>query len=163
MAVNWVLAVRGVQVVLSVVVLGLMGYVVSSWWTAHWRQSSPTEINFMVATPVWSILALPVLAIVPWKIPRTTETMVAKIAFLVLEWITMLFWMGGFIALALFLNDRICFGTVCNIAKAATVISAIQWAAWAATASWGMFFFFRVAMKGGVRKLDRKVEMHQGV
>jgi hypothetical protein len=39
----------------------------------------------------------------------------------------MLFWFGGFIALAAFLGDRFCVGRVCNAAKAATAFAAFEW------------------------------------
>lgn len=84
----------------------------------------------------------------------------------------MLYWFGGFIALAVFLSDRICFGTVCDVARASTAISAVNWLVWAVTFGLGVM---RV-VKGGsggwsLRKKSSlgagveggKVEMHQGV
>ncbi|KAF2688594.1 hypothetical protein K458DRAFT_400752 [Lentithecium fluviatile CBS 122367] len=163
MAINWVLPVRGVQVTLSCVVLGLMVYV-ASWWTSHWRQMSPVEVNFMIFSPVWSLLALAALIVVPWKMPYVAQNSGPKIGLLVLELVTTLYWFGGFIALAVFLNDRICFGTVCSVAKAGTAISALNWVAWMATLVLGVvrLFFKRGAASGGV-KGEPKVEMHQGV
>ncbi|KAH7117948.1 hypothetical protein B0J11DRAFT_96126 [Dendryphion nanum] len=162
MAVNWVLPVRSVQAVLSVTVLGLMGYV-ASWWSSHWRQFSPTEVNFMIFAPAWSILALCALTVVPWKMPHVADQTIPKIALLALEGLTMLFWFGGFIALAVFLSDRICFGTVCAVAKAGTAISAFNWAVWAA--SW-VLCMLRTFNRGSAtvsKGSEPKVEMHQGV
>jgi len=43
------------------------------------------------------------------------------------ETLTMLFWFAGFVALAVFLGDRVCFGHVCSAAKAAAVFGAFEW------------------------------------
>lgn len=81
----------------------------------------------------------------------------------------MVYWFGGFIALAVFLSDRICFGAVCNVARASTAISAVNWLVWTATFIFGVV---RTAKGGwGLRMKNRlgrgveggKVEMHQGV
>lgn len=158
---NWVLPVRGLQALLSLVVLGLMAYV-ASWWSSHWRQLSPTEVNFMIFSPVWSLVALAVLIVVPWKLPRAADAQVPKLLLLVLEGVTMLYWFGGFIALAVFLSDRICFGTVCSVAKAGTAISAFQWVAWAVTTVFSVLRTFKGGARAG-RGGEPKVEMHQGV
>lgn len=136
---------------------------VASWWTTHWRQMSPVEVNFMIFSPVWSLIALPALTVVPWMMPRIAQATIPKIGLLVLELVTMLYWFGGFIALAVFLRDRICFGAVCNVAKAGTVISALNWAAFAVTFIFNIVGLFR---KGGGKSMgvsEPKVEMHQGV
>lgn len=39
----------------------------------------------------------------------------------------MIFWFAGFIALAVFLGDRLCYGDVCSAAKAADVFAAFEW------------------------------------
>ena len=39
----------------------------------------------------------------------------------------MIFWFAGFLALAVFLSDRVCFGHVCSAAKAAAVFGAFEW------------------------------------
>ncbi|KAF2640791.1 hypothetical protein P280DRAFT_327544 [Massarina eburnea CBS 473.64] len=162
MAISWVLPVRGVQFALTVTVLGMMGYV-ANWWQTHWRQMSPVEVNFLIFAPVWSLLALPVLTIVPLKFPRATESAGPKYGLLALELITSLYWFGGFVALAVFLNDRICFGAVCSVAKAGTAVSAINWAAWTVTLVAGIVGLFRRGGSGMGKSAEPKVEMHQGV
>ncbi|CAI6333908.1 unnamed protein product [Periconia digitata] len=163
MAINWVLPVRGVQFALSATVLGMMAYV-ASWWSSHWRQMSPVEVNFMIFSPIWSILALAALIVVPMKFPSMAEQTGPKIGLFVLELVTSLYWFGGFVALAVFLNDRICFGTVCSIAKAGTAISAINWAAWAATlVATVIRVFFNKGASMSKAPGAPKVEMHQGV
>lgn len=90
----------------------------------------------------------------------------AKIGLLTLEGLTMLYWFGGFIALAVFLSDRICFGTVCDVARASTALSGFTWLAFAVT--W-VFGIVQMVKGGGwtIRKKssggEPKVEMHQGV
>lgn len=133
--VNWIHPVRGVQAVLAIVVLGLMGYgnstpvqrppffspqdflitdneIVASWWTSHWRQISPTEINFLVFAPAWSLFALVPLLLIPLKFNHVLNTPAGRYGIVALEGLTMLFWLGGFVALAVFLSGRICFGMV---------------------------------------------------
>ena len=39
----------------------------------------------------------------------------------------MVFWFAGFVALAVFLGDRVCFGHVCSAAKAAAAFGAFEW------------------------------------
>jgi hypothetical protein len=123
---------------------------------------SPVEVNFMIFSPVWSILALVALIVVPWKMPYAAQNTGPKIGLLVLELMTTLYWFGGFIALAVFLNDRICFGTVCSVAKAGTAISALNWVAWMVTLVLSVIrVFFNKGASGPAAA--SKVEMHQGV
>lgn len=118
----------------------------------------------MIFSPVWSLLALAALTVVPLKFPHVADAKMPKLLLLILECVTMLYWFGGFIALAVFLSDRICFGTVCSVAKAGTAISAFNWVAWAVTAGASGASMFRRARSGGMRMGgEPKVEMHQGV
>jgi hypothetical protein len=80
---------------------------------------------------------------------------------MMLEAWTMLNWFGGFIAMAVFLTDRICFGTVCAIAKAGVAISAFNWLSWTYTT---VFLAIRLYKRGGIgSSSEPKVDMHQGV
>ncbi|KAH7412174.1 hypothetical protein DE146DRAFT_642472 [Phaeosphaeria sp. MPI-PUGE-AT-0046c] len=167
MAVNWVIPVRAVQGVLSLTVLGLMAYV-SSWWATHWRQSSPMEINFLIFAPSWSVLALAALVVVPMKFSHMLSSKGAKMGLLALEGLTMLYWFAGFIALAVFLSDRICFGAVCDVARASTALSAVTWLSFAVTFVFGVVQMVKGGSGGwSIRKKssggEGKVEMHQGV
>jgi hypothetical protein len=116
----------------------------------------------MIFSPVWSLLALAALVVVPWKMPYAAQNSGPKIGLLVLELFTTLTWFGGFIALAVFLSDRICFGTVCSVAKASAAISALNWVAWMVTLILSVIrVFFNKGASGAVTA--PKVEMHQGV
>jgi hypothetical protein len=117
----------------------------------------------MIFSPVWSLLTLAVLMVVPWKMPRIAESPVPKALLVGLEGLTMLYWFGGFIALAVFLSDRICFGTVCSVAKASTAISAFSWVVWVVTAAWNVKLLFDGRLRRGGAGMEPKVEMHQGV
>jgi hypothetical protein len=95
----------------------------------------------------------------------------AKCGILALEGLTMLYWFGGFVALAVFLSDRICFGTVCDVARASTAISAVNWLVWAVTFVFGVVQMVKGGQGGwsfgrqsvGKEAGSGKVEMHQGV
>lgn len=128
MAFNFTLPMRIAQAVFTIVVLGLTAYV-CDWWTSHWHANSPAEINFLIFTSVWTILALVYLVVAPARFPAAAH----KFGILAAEALTMLFWFAGFIALAVWLDDRVCFGSVCASAKAATVFSAFEWLVFAGT------------------------------
>jgi hypothetical protein len=93
----------------------------------------------------------------------------AQIGLLALEGLTMLYWFGGFVALAVFLSDRICFGTVCDVARASTAISAVNWLVWTVTFGFGVFTMVKGGSGSGWTigkkqpQMQGKVEMHQGV
>lgn len=116
----------------------------------------------MIFSPVWSLLVLAPLVLVAFKPPRVLQGFAPQCALAFVEALTMLYWFGGFIALALFLSDRICFGTVCQVAKAGTAMSALNFVAWAATCILGAIRLVRG--RGRMpRPNEPKVEMHQGV
>jgi hypothetical protein len=87
-------------------------------------------MSFLVFTPVWSLTALIALIAIQFKFTQLTATPAGRYGVLALEGTTMLFWFAGFVALAVFLADRICFGQVCNVARAGTVIGGFSWAMW---------------------------------
>ncbi|KAF1835264.1 hypothetical protein BDW02DRAFT_597520 [Decorospora gaudefroyi] len=164
MKISWIHPVRALQAALSIVVLGLMSYV-SSWWSTHWRQSSPSEINYLIFAPAWTILALAPLLLIPLKYSHLQDRGLVKWALLGLEGMTMLFWFSGFVALGVFLSGRICFGMVCDVARASTAISAVSWLAWTVTF---VFSVIGVVKGGGMRfgktvPASKEVDMHQGV
>lgn len=86
---------------------------------------SPSQINFLIFDAVWTMLVLLYLIIVPWRFDYSIANHI--FAILTAELLTMIFWFAGFIALAVFLADRVCFGHVCSAAKAAAVFGAFEW------------------------------------
>ncbi|XP_014561861.1 hypothetical protein COCVIDRAFT_22157 [Bipolaris victoriae FI3] len=168
MAMSWMLPARAAQAVLSIVILGLMAYV-SSWWSSHWRQSSPIEINYLIFAPAWSLLTLaPLMLISLGKFTHLAEQTTMKWALLGIEGMTMLFWLSGFVSLGVFLNGRICFGMVCDVARASTALSAISWFTWMATFGLGVMSIIK-GRKAGPASAGKKpygneeIKMHQGV
>jgi hypothetical protein len=141
------------------------------WWSTHWRQSSPSEVNFLIFAPSWTVLALGALIVVPLKFSHMLSSKGARIGLLALEGLTMMYWFAGFVALAVFLSDRICFGTVCDVARASTAVSAVNWLVWAVTFAFGVFqmvkggngWSFGKNSDAGRGVGSGKVEMHQGV
>ena len=96
---------------------------VANWWSGQWHQFPPSEVNFLIITAAWTLLALAYLVIAPARFPAAAH----KSGILAAEALTMLFWFAGFVALAVFLSDRVCFGIVCNVAKAGAAFAAFEW------------------------------------
>ncbi|PSK57812.1 membrane associated domain-containing protein [Elsinoe australis] len=135
---RFMLPLRIVQAVFTFIVLVMTAYV-AHWWAGYWRAMSPSQINFLVFTSVWTILALIYLVLSQWRFERFAH----KYAILGVETLTMLFWFAGFIALAVFLSDRVCFGNVCNSAKAAAAFAAFEWVFFAITTTMATIHVFR--------------------
>ncbi|KAI5242063.1 WLM-domain-containing protein [Aureobasidium subglaciale] len=114
---NFILPIRIAQLILALLVLGTSAYVASVY------NSSPSEINFLVFTSIWTLLALIYLSLTSWKLERFAHPWIIC----GVESLTMLFWFAGFIAAAVFLGDLItCAGKACSSAKAATVFAAFE-------------------------------------
>lgn len=69
--------------------------------------------------------------------------------------------------MAAFLGNRICFGMVCDVAKAGTVIAVFGWAMWGGSWVWGVWSLWKERGLGGkeevVEAKTNGVDMHQGV
>jgi hypothetical protein len=123
-------------------------------------QSPPTPMSFLVFAPVWSLAALIALVVVQFKFTHLTASPAGRYGLLALEGTTMLFWFAGFVALAVFLADRICFGQVCDVARAGTVIGGLSWAVWMGSFVMGVWEM----VKGGKveKPVAKEVEMQEG-
>ncbi|GAM82615.1 hypothetical protein ANO11243_005970 [Dothideomycetidae sp. 11243] len=121
----FMLPIRVVQFVFTIIVLGLVGNIVND------EYASPSQINFMLFTSIWTFLALIYLVVSQLKF----EQFAHKFAILAVEALTMLFWFAAFIALAALLGDvGSCYGNnICGEAKAATVFGAFNWLLFAFT------------------------------
>ncbi|KAH9832727.1 Membrane-associating domain [Teratosphaeria destructans] len=156
-----VLALRIAQAMLALIVLGLAAYV-ANWWSGYWHSSSPSEVNFLIFSSVWSVLALLYLIIVPWRFSETA--LHHKFAIFGIEAATMIFWFAGFVALAVFLSDRVCFGHVCAAAKATAVFAAFEWALFVATFTMASLHVMRTRGRmGRIGKADPNVNVAEGV
>ncbi|KAK5108184.1 hypothetical protein LTR62_008715 [Meristemomyces frigidus] len=156
-----VLALRATQSILAIIILALTGYV-AHWWTQYWRALAPSQINFLVFSSVWTILALLYLIVVPWRFSETVAH--HKFAILGMEMLTTLFWFAGFVALAVFLSDRVCFGHVCAAAKAACVFAAFEWALFAGTTAMAVLHVLRTRGRTSTSaKADPNLNLQEGV
>jgi len=138
---NFMLPLRGAQATIACIIMGFTAYV-SNWWSKYWRDMSPAEINFLLFGSVWTLVSL--IYLVGTTVPQLRLSRFAnRHAILALEALTMTFWFGGFVALAVFLSARVCFGNVCNVAKAGVAFSALQWLLFGATTAYNAMFVFR--------------------
>ncbi|TKA80805.1 hypothetical protein B0A55_01605 [Friedmanniomyces simplex] len=157
-----VLALRVAQTILALITLGLTAYV-ANWWSNYWHAISPSQINFLVFASVWTLIpALLYLILVPWRFSDTRAH--HKFAILGMETLTMLFWFAGFVALSVFLSDRVCFGHVCSAAKAAAVFAAFEWLLFAGTTAMAVLHVLRTRGRmsnGG--KADPNLNIQEGV
>ncbi|KAH9882226.1 hypothetical protein J1614_001398 [Plenodomus biglobosus] len=122
-----VLGLRGVQLLFSLIVLGLSAYLIDSYW---W---SPHSVNFMLFTSLWTFLAVAYLALAPTRFPRAAH----KFAILGVEFLTMLFWFAAFVAVAVRWGNT-AWGsanrsTFYGCGVAAIVFSAFLWLTFAVT------------------------------
>jgi hypothetical protein len=153
----------------------LLTTAVSNWWANYWRDMSPTEVNFLLFSSVFSLITTVYLTLAALnKLPAIAAN---RFALLAADAITMMFWFGGFIALAVFLSSRVCFGNVCNVAKASVAFGAFNWYAlvlkvlekqrltsmnrllFAATTAWAGLYTFRA--RRGAAPPTKNVEMAQ--
>ncbi|KAF2829065.1 hypothetical protein CC86DRAFT_345520 [Ophiobolus disseminans] len=130
-----VLGLRGVQVLFSVIVLGLTAYLIDAyngpWDGAGW---SPHSVNFMLFTSIWTLLAVAYLVLSPTRFPRAAH----KYAIGAVEFLTMLFWFAAFVAVAVRWGDAYWGywgrkGTFYQSGVAAIVFSAFLWLTFVAT------------------------------
>lgn len=87
---------------------------------------SPASVNFLLFCAVWALLALLYLSFAPF-LGFLERSKWAKMSSLVVEALTTMFWIAGTVALAIFLSKRVCFGSVCTAARAATAFGAMEW------------------------------------
>ncbi|KAJ0124910.1 hypothetical protein J7T55_006253 [Diaporthe amygdali] len=136
-----ILALRAVQGVFAVIILGLSAYV-ANWYNVDTLTSSPSQVNFLVFVPLFSLISIAYLEAVPKFMPKLSHPW----AVLALEVTNVLFYFAGFVALAVFLTHLLfCRGAVCGSARAATVFSSFNFVLWTATAA----LTIKDALKGG--------------
>lgn len=122
-----VLGIRGVQVLFSIIVLGLSAYIVDAWTNGLWD-----SFNFMVFTSVWTLLAVAYLVLAPTRFPAAAH----KYAIAAVEFITMVFWFAAFVAAAVVFRRAFWYshsGSFYGSGVAAIVFSAFLWLTFVAT------------------------------
>ncbi|KAI9752969.1 MAG: hypothetical protein M4579_005401 [Chaenotheca gracillima] len=155
MAFNFTLPIRIVQAIFNVIVLGLTAYVAN--WYNHPRTSggSPSEVNFLIFTSIWTFFALAYLILSPWLMPKIAH----PYGVLAAEAVTMIFWFAGFIALAVYISDflYLCAGNVCSSIKAACVFGAFEWLLWSASTVLAAMQVYRSRGRGTVKPMDTNI------
>lgn len=117
---------RIAQGILALVVLSLSAYV-AFWYNRETLSSSPTQINFLIFVPIFSFISILYLEITPRYVPKASH----PYGHLAFETANLLFYVGGFAALTIFLNKLLfCRGPVCAAARADVVFSAFGWILW---------------------------------
>ncbi|POS78945.1 hypothetical protein DHEL01_v202658 [Diaporthe helianthi] len=131
MALGYISIAHIVAGVFSIIELGLTAYVVSLYdgrWDngySYYGSNSPDRVNFMVFNSVWSLLVLVYIGLTPLYITSIFH----RLAALVLEALTMIFWFAGSIALAVFIGVPRCLGnTFCGTIQAAVAFGFFLWA-----------------------------------
>lgn len=99
--------------------------IVVHWWRDYWHSFSPSPLNFLIFASVWTFLALAYLIIVPWRFSHTKAH--HKYGIFGVEALTTTFWFAGFLAVAVWLSGRPCWGSVCSAAKVSAVFAAFEW------------------------------------
>lgn len=125
MAYGFVGIVHIAAIIFAIVELGLTGYLVSVYDSSYDRDASPSILNFMLFNSVWSILVLAYIGLTPLYYTRIFH----RLASLALEWITMIFWFAGSIALAVYVGGPYhCTNSFCNSIEAAIAFGFFLWA-----------------------------------
>jgi len=131
-----ILGLRGVQVVFSLIVLGLTAYLIDQYRGAYYYYGdrwSPASVDFMLFTSLWTLLAVAYLLLVPTRFPKFAH----KFAIAAVEFVTMIFWFAAFVAVAVRWGDAYrgvdARGTFYGCGVAAIVFSAFLWLTFVAT------------------------------
>jgi len=133
MAFTWLSIVHAVAAVFAIIELGLTGYVASAFDATYWSgygygyggDRSPPVVSFMIFNSVWSLLVLAYVGITPIYMTSIFH----KLAALVLNVITTIFWFAGSIALAVALGAPLNCGSnhVCGSWEAAIAFGFFLW------------------------------------
>ncbi|KAK3939158.1 marvel domain-containing protein [Diplogelasinospora grovesii] len=113
-----------IAVVFAIIELGLMAYVVTPYDHAWWG-GPPSVESFMLFNAIWSLLVLLYVGLTPLYLVRLHH----RLAALALEWVTMIFWFAGSIALAAYWGSPSCgASTYCGSLEAAVAFGFFLWA-----------------------------------
>ncbi|OTB04346.1 hypothetical protein M426DRAFT_11721 [Hypoxylon sp. CI-4A] len=123
------MGIRAAQLLFAIIVMGLTAYV-AHWYNVDTLTSSPSQINWLLAVSVFTILSIIYLEVTPRFAPKFSHQLVA----LGLETGNALFYFAGFIALAMFMSRLLfCRGSVCGAARASIAFGAIEFILWVAS------------------------------
>jgi hypothetical protein len=115
-----IMGLRGVQVLFSIIVLGLTAYLVDAYIT--WV---PGSVAFMLFASIWTLLAVAYLMLAPTRFPAAAH----KYAIAGVEFVTMVFWFAAFVAVASLWGDQwwVGHGTFWSCGVAAIIFGAFIW------------------------------------
>jgi len=137
---EYILVLRGVQGAFSILVLSFTAYVIH-WWTKFWASSSPLEFSFLLYLSVQTLLSLayvlgtqePSTLSIPDSIANKIKRFYHPYAVFAIDTFLVICYFAGSIGLGVFLQKRVCYGTVCNLARASTAFSVLQFLLFLAT------------------------------
>jgi len=145
---------------------------VANWYNVDTFTASPSQINFLIFSSIWSLISLAFLELVPKFAPRgkhklpppkrlcmqllhgrtaayRDHTASHPYAALAFECSNVLFWFAGAVALGVFMSQLLfCRNSVCSVAQADVAISAMTFVSWVVS----IFFIAKDMFKGGLRK-----------
>ncbi|KAL7623961.1 hypothetical protein AAE478_005518 [Parahypoxylon ruwenzoriense] len=137
-----ILALRSAQFVFAIIVLALTSYV-AHWYNVDTLTSSPSQINWLLAVSLFTIVSVLYLELAPRFAPKVSHPYVA----MGLETGNALFSFAGFVALAVFMSKLLfCRGSVCGAAQASIAFGALEFLLWTASA----VLTGKEALKGGL-------------
>ncbi|KAH9908058.1 membrane-associating domain-containing protein [Xylariomycetidae sp. FL2044] len=138
-----ILGLRAAQMLFAIIIMGLSAYV-ANWYNVDTLTSSPSQINFLLASSLLTIVSVLYLELTPRFMPRASHPYAA----MGLELLNALFYFAGFIALAVFISGLLfCRGSVCGAAKADVAFGAFEFLLWTGSS----LLMGKDVFKGGVR------------
>lgn len=99
--------------------------IVVQWWHDLYSAPAPMPLSFLLLSSLVTPFAAAYLAIVPAYFGHTSLNQAGLIT--CIEALMAALWGASSISNAAYLSHRVCFGQVCNLAKAAVVIEFLQW------------------------------------
>ncbi|OTA57292.1 hypothetical protein K449DRAFT_437571 [Hypoxylon sp. EC38] len=124
-----ILGIRAAQLVFAIIVMALTAYV-AHWYNVDTLTSSPSQINWLLAVSIFTIVSVAYLELTPRFVPRLSHQMVA----VGIEATNAVFYFSGFIALAVFMSRLLfCRGSVCGAARASIAFGAFEFLLWTAS------------------------------
>ncbi|KAI1135293.1 membrane-associating domain-containing protein [Hypoxylon sp. FL0543] len=120
------LGLRAAQLAFAFIVMALTAYV-AHWYNVDTLTSSPSQIDWLLAVSLFTIVSVAYLELTPRFIPRLSHQMVA----VGIEATNAVFHFSGFIALAVFMSRLLyCRGSVCGAARASIAFGAFEFVLW---------------------------------
>lgn len=99
--------------------------IVINWWNENWSSAAPISISSLLFCSLITPFALTYLLIAPVWFADSKLNHTAVITGI--EGTMSLVWALSSISTAVMTGERVCFGTVCMIAKAAIALGILEW------------------------------------